>query len=104
MHGVASGKVAREDFDLHYSIEGQNGPLLVVLAAGPGSDPRYMKPIVDQLSASFRCVLLEQRGTGRAMLRTYNPTTTNFSLYLEDLENLRQHLGQERIILLGHSW
>ena len=101
---AAEGKVSRDGFSLYYRISGDNGPLLVVLSGGPGSAPGYMKPVVDELSAKFRCVLLEQRGTGRSKLKTYDVTTINFSAYLEDLDALREHLGQDKLLLLGHSW
>src|SRR5438128_1648614 len=82
----ADGKVPRDGFDLYYRVFGDKGPLLVVLAGGPGSDPGYMKPVVDELSTEFRCVLLEQRGTGRSKLKAYDARTINFAAYLEDVE------------------
>jgi proline iminopeptidase len=101
---AAEGKVSRDGFDLYYRIFGDKGPLLVVLSGGPGSDPRYMKPVVDEVSAKFRCVLLEQRGTGRSKLGTHDATAINFTAYLEDVEALRKHLGADKLLLLGHSW
>ena len=101
---ATDSKVSRAGFELFYRIFGDKGPLLVVLSGGPGSDPGYVKPVVDELSAKFRCVLLEQRGTGRSKLGTYDATTINFTAYLEDVEALRKHLGTDKLLLLGHSW
>ena len=101
---TADGKVARGGFDLYYRVFGDKGPFLVVLSGGPGADPGYMKPVVNELSTTFRCMLLEQRGTGRSKLKTYDASTINFAAYLEDLEALRKHLGQDQLLLLGHSW
>jgi proline iminopeptidase len=101
---LVDGKVARDGFDLQYQVFGDKGPFLVVLAGGPGADPRYMTPVVNELSTKFRCVLVEQRGTGRSKLKTYDAKTINFGAYLEDVEALRKQLGDDRLLLIGHSW
>ena len=101
---AADGKVSRGGFDLHYRVFGDKGAFLVVLSGGPGSDPGYMKPMVDELSGKFRYVLLEQRGTSRSELTNYDTTTVNFSVHLEDLEALRKQLATDKLLLLGHSW
>ena len=98
------GAVDRGQFSLHYRIFGNGGPLIVVLAGGPGGDPSYLKPVVDHLSTRSLCVLLEQRGTGRSKLVTYSEKTINFQSYLDDLEALRKHLNQPKLFLVGHSW
>ena len=98
------GKVPREGFDLHYRIFGNSGPFLIVLAGGPGADPSYMQPVVEELSTKYQCLLLEQRGTGRSKLPAYDSKSIHIQAYLEDLEALRTHLKQEKLLLAGHSW
>jgi len=100
----SEGAVDRGHLSLHYRIFGTGGPLIIVLAGGPGGDPSYMKPIVERLSTRGRCLLLEQRGTGRSKLAAYTEQTINFQSYLDDLEALRKHLNQQKLLLLGHSW
>ncbi len=95
----AEGRIRRDGFDLYYRVFGAKGPYLVLLAGGPGSDPAYMKPVVDELSNKFRCVLLEQRGTGRSRLKSYSEQTIQLSAYLEDVDALRTQLGQEKLLL-----
>lgn len=102
--GPMDGVVNRGQFALHYRIFGNGGPLIVVLAGGPGGDPSYMKPVVERLSTRFLCLVLEQRGTGRSKLATYSEKTINFQSYLDDLEALRKHLNLPKLLLLGHSW
>src|SRR5262245_47056526 len=68
---VQEGKVPRDGFDLHYRIVGRDGPYVVVLAGGPGTTVESMKPVADELKGKFRCVMLEQRGTGRSKLKEY---------------------------------
>ena len=63
-----------------------------------------MQEVCDELRKSHRCILLEQRGTGRSGLRAYDATTINLTAYVEDLEALRRHLGLERLTLFGNSW
>src|SRR5262249_39006334 len=40
----------------------------------------------------------------RSKLKDYNEKTISFPAYLDDLEALRQHLRQDKLILVGHSW
>jgi proline iminopeptidase len=89
--------------ELHYRTAGSGTPL-VLLSGGPGFDVDYMLPVSDFLPAGYQRIFLEQRGTGRS--RVANMTAENMTLQVvvEDLEALRVHLKQERLLLLGHSW
>lgn len=99
-----SGSVPRDGLDLHYRVVGGKGPYIVILAGGPGLDVDYMASVTDELAKTHRCVLLEQRGTGRSKLKTVDEKTVNWDGYLGDLEALRKHLKEEKLTLLGHSW
>lgn len=99
------GSVARDGFELHYRVVGERGPWVVVLAGGPGLDVDYMESVTATgLCDEHRCVLLDQRGTGRSVLPRVDETTINWEAYLGDLEALRDHLGAEQLTLVGHSW
>ena len=98
------GKVDRGDFSLHYKIYGTKGEYVLLLSGGPGSDVGHMKIFADTLNSDFKCILLEQRGTGRSVLKKYDSSTINMNLYVEDIETLRKQLKAERFILLGASW
>jgi len=85
---------------LAYRREG-NGPVLVCHPGGPGFSSRYFEDLAG-LGDRLTLVLLDPRGTGasdppadRGAYRTED--------YVSDLEELREHLGLERIDLLGHS-
>ena len=99
-----TGKVDRGDFILHYTQYGQKGPYLVLLSGGPGSDVGYMKIIADSLQHNFKCILLEQRGTGRSVMKYYDSTNVRMQLYVDDLEALRNQLSTDKFILVGSSW
>ncbi len=97
------GQVARDGFTLHYKSVGAGKPLLL-LSGGPGFDVDYMTPIALELSSWYRCILLEQRGTGRSRPASLTPETLNIKLLVEDIEAVRASLGIDRLPILGHSW
>ena len=85
---------------LAYRIEGE-GPLLVCHPGGPGFSSRYFGDLAG-LGEHRALVLLDPRGTGAsdapADQRDYATAD-----YVADVEELRVHLGLERIELFGHS-
>lgn len=101
---VSQGKIDRGNFHLHYKIFGDTGSYALILGGGPGSTVDYMKPIADTLSRYYRCIMLEQRGTGRSILPKYDSTTINMDVYVQDIEALRKHLKIKKFILIGNSW
>lgn len=98
------GKIARDDFTLHYKTFGNKGEYIILLAGGPGTSVDYMQPIADSLSKYYRCIMLEQRGTGRSTLQKYDSTTIRMDLYVDDLEALRRHIKSDSVILIDNSW
>jgi proline iminopeptidase len=84
---------------LSYLIDG-DGPVIVFLPGGPGFDPgSYYAPA--QLPSWTRVVLCP-RGTG-ASDAPEDPSGYRLDGYVADVEELRRHLGQERMVLYGHS-
>jgi proline-specific peptidase len=85
---------------LSYRVEG-SGPTLVCHPGGPGFSSRYLGDLAG-LGERFTLALLNPRGSegsGRpADSRAYRTED-----YVADLEELRAHLGLERMLLLGHS-
>jgi proline-specific peptidase len=85
---------------LTYRREGA-GPVLVCHPGGPGFSSSYLADL-GGLGGAFTLVLLDPRGTGASPApedaRAY--TTVD---YVSDVEELRTHLGEERLNLLGHS-
>ncbi len=101
---ATEGKVPRNGFDLYYTIVGANGPYALILSGGPGEEIRSMQPVAEELRKKYRCIMLEQRGTGRSKLSKYDPSTINLNAYIEDAEVLRKHLHIDKLILVGNSW
>src|SRR2546423_2997720 len=104
--GVApsEGKVTRDGVDLFYSIVGTSGDYALVLSGGPGEDIRSMQGIADELGKKYRCIMWEQRGTGRSKLPKYDASTINLNAYIEDIEALRKQLHTDKLLVVGNSW
>src|SRR2546425_4785119 len=101
---LADGKVARDGIDLFYTIVGTSGDYVLVLSGGPGEDIHSMQGVADELGKKYRCIMWEQRGTGRSKLPRYDASTINLNAYMEDIEALRTQLHNEKFIVIGNSW
>ena len=77
------------------------GPRLVCLPGGPGRASAYLEDL-GGLSRERTLVLLDARATGASEVPA-DPSTLRFDRLAEDVDALREHLGEERIDLLGHS-
>jgi proline iminopeptidase len=98
-------KVTRDGIDLFYRIVGPtSGDYVLVLSGGPGEDISSMQGIADELGKKYRCIMWEQRGTGRSKLPRYDSSTINLNAYMEDIEALRKQLHTEKFIVVGNSW
>jgi proline iminopeptidase len=60
--------------------------------------------VIDSLSNHFKCVVLDQRGTGKSILNQVDSTALTMTNYVNDIEALRKHLRLEQIQVIGHSW
>jgi len=96
------GYVFTPDLPIYWKSIGE-GPPLVLLHGGPGSNHRYFLPHVLELARTQRLVLIDQRGCGAS------GPASDASLYtldamVADLEAVRLALGLESFALLGHSF
>jgi pimeloyl-ACP methyl ester carboxylesterase len=78
-----------------------NGPVLVCHPGGPGFSSLYFGDLAG-LWEKYTLVLLNPRGTGGSD-RPADPRAYQTDDYVDDVEALREHLGLERMVLLGHS-
>jgi proline iminopeptidase len=88
---------------LHYQLRGSGRDTLVVLHGGPGLSSAYLAPDLDILANDYTLFFYDQRGAGRSTVLT-DPARLRLADHVSDLEAVRQHLGLERMVLLGHSW
>jgi proline-specific peptidase len=77
------------------------GPTLVCHGGGPGFSGLYLSDL-GGLDRDLELVLLDPRGTGESD-RPADSRAYAIADYTADLEELRAHLGLERMRLLGHS-
>jgi pimeloyl-ACP methyl ester carboxylesterase len=85
---------------LSYRREGA-GPMLVCHPGGPGFSSRYFGDVAG-LDEIFELILLNPRGS-EGSDRPADARAYLTEDYVADLEELRAHLGLERMRLLGHS-
>lgn len=78
-----------------------HGPVLVCHPGGPGFSSTYFGDLA-ALWEQFTLIMLNPRGTG-ASDRPLDRAAYQIDDYVSDLEDLRNHLGLERMLLLGHS-
>ncbi len=92
--------VTSDGVQLHYERQGQ-GRRVFACAGGPASDYRYLAEDLASLTDEFEIVYHDYRGSGRS--KSAPPTTYTLERLVEDLEELRQHLGDDKVTVLGHS-
>ena len=92
--------ITKEGRKLTYRKMG-TGPVLVCHPGGPGFSSSYFGDLAG-LWEKFTLVMLNPRGTGGSD-RPPDPSAYQIDDYVADLEELRVHLGEERLLLLGHS-
>jgi proline iminopeptidase len=81
--------------------ESGSGPVLLFHPGGPGCSAAYFGDL-PELAARRTLVLLDPRGTG-ASDRPADPAGYALEDYVADVEAVREHLGLERLDVLGHS-
>src|SRR5258708_12807672 len=76
------------------------GPVLVCHPGGPGFSSSYFADLAG-LWEKFTLVMLNPRGTGGSD-RPSDSGAYQIAAYVADVEELRGHLDQEKLHLLGH--
>lgn len=115
--GILPGSVAEIGYrkiggvDQWVMIRGESlaNPPLVLLYGGPGwAETFFFRQCNAALEKSFTVVYWEQRGSGKSYDRRTPRSSMTVEQFLSDLDELvdrvRQRLGRDRIVLLGHSW
>lgn len=77
-------------------------PVVFVIHGGPGGTHVGFKPHLNELAKDAQLVFIDQRGCGYS--DETDPESYTLEQNVEDIEALRQHLGLEKIYILGHSY
>ena len=88
---------------LNYASHGE-GEKIVFLSGGPGFNAHSLKHWADSLANNYTCILFDQRGTGFSSNVKMDCTTINLKTAIQDVDDLRKHLGEETITICGFSW
>ena len=91
-------------FLYYHEYGSKNLPAVIVLTGGPGNTYNQLEEMAIKMSPKFRCILLEQRGTGKSIPKPFDSTTVNINLVTKDLKTLIDNLKLKKSVLLGHSW
>jgi pimeloyl-ACP methyl ester carboxylesterase len=92
-------------------IRGQDvsRPILLFVHGGPGESNMWLAHYtMSELEKYFVCVNWDQRGTGKSFNPGPPPETMTIDQFVQDtialIELLRARFGQQKVLLLGHSW
>jgi proline iminopeptidase len=105
-----------QDIQLYHFAKG-NGRNVLVVHGGPGAPFRQPMSGLEPLAGEHRFIYYDQRGCGKSSRpidrfessSTYqNMTlldrTLGLGAQIADIERIRRILGDEKLILVGHSW
>ena len=84
-----------------YGVESKPGNTVIVLHGGWGAEHSYLVPAIKPLADQYRFVLYDQRGSLRSP--AVPPAKITYDALVEDLDQLRQRLGLEKVTLMAHS-
>jgi proline iminopeptidase len=104
------------DIDLFHFARGEGRNVLIV-HGGPGAPYAAPWTGLEPLTGSYRFHYYDQRGCGQSTRPIDNFASTNYyenmttldqtlglGAQIADIERIRQLLGNEKLILIGHSW
>ena len=92
-----AGSVSVDGAQLHYVVEGQGYPTLVV-----GSTTYYRRTFGQPLKELLRCAFLDHRGFSPGATTGAQEHYT-VDLITDDVEHVRRALGWEQVMVYGHS-
>ena len=88
--------------ELFYTIHGSGRPIFV-MHGGLGIDHTAFRPWLDPLGDRYQLIFYDHRGNGRSE-RPASLADVDHGTWADDADALREYLGLERIVILGHSY
>jgi len=103
---IAEGYMPFLEYKTYYRIVGENTgnkKPLVLLHGGPGSTHNYFE-VLDKIAEEGRTLIMyDQLGCGLSAIPS-RPDLWKAETWIDELIELRKHLGLDEIHLLGQSW
>ena len=104
---IREGYMTYLEYKTDYLVVGKNTgnkKPLVLLHGGPGSTHNYFE-VLDRIAEEDgrQLVMYDQIGCGNSYVEN-RPDLWNSKVWIEELIELRKHLGLDEIHLLGQSW
>lgn len=104
---IREGYMPFLEYKTYYRVVGKNTgnkKPLVLLHGGPGSTHNYFE-VLDRIAEEDgrQLVMYDQIGSGNSYVEN-RPDLWNSKVWIEELIELRKHLGLDEIHLLGQSW
>ena len=104
---IKEGYMPFLEYKTYYRVVGKNTgnkKPLVLLHGGPGSTHNYFE-VLDRIAEEDgrQLVMYDQIGCGNSYVEN-RPDLWNSKVWIEELIELRKHLGLDEIHLLGQSW
>ena len=99
----SEGTIESEGAQLFYRTFGIGKPLLII-NGGPGMNSDGFISLAEKLAVDNMTIAYDQRGTGKSTVENLNSSTITMDFMVLDIENLRQHLGIKKWVVLGHSF
>lgn len=104
---IREGYMPFKEYKTYYRIVGKktgNKKPLVLLHGGPGSTHNYFE-VLDRLAEEDgrEIVMYDQIGCGESYVEN-RPDLWTAETWIEELKELREHLGLDEMHLLGQSW
>lgn len=104
---IREGYMPFLEYKTYYRVVGKNTgnkKPLVLLHGGPGSTHNYFE-VLDRIAEEDgrQLVMYDQIGCGNSYVEN-RPDLWNSKVWIEEMIELRKHLGLDEIHLLGQSW
>lgn len=87
---------------LHYETMGKGRPIMF-MHGGLGVDHTFFLPWLEPLADEFQLIFYDHRGNGRSE-RPETLQGVTHDTWAADADALREYLGLEKMVLLGHSY
>jgi len=99
---VEEGFIQSLGDSIYYKTVGVGEPLLIV-HGGPVLDHQYLYEHLLPLADTHQLIFYDQRACGRSQVEI-DPSRMTFDAMSADIDQIREHLGYEKLSILGHSW